>query len=275
MITSNRKIKQLSKDIRRIIDGQQVDLRDNREGAFSILKNDISTLATLKKEEIDVLEADKEALKKTLEDISHQLKTPLTSMIIMVDLIESAPPEKQAEFIDNIRTSLTQTQWLVAALLKMAKLETRVVEFTQDKVLSSEIIRIALKPLQILLDIKNLSISADDEDITFFCDRRWTAEALTNIIKNASEYSPAGSKITIHAGSNPICSWISVTDSGNGIAVSDIPMLFKRFQGSRNEKGYGIGLALSLAIMQGQNGDIEVDGGSSGRGATFILKFYK
>jgi signal transduction histidine kinase len=164
MITSDRKIKELSKDIRRIIDGQQIDLRDNCEGALSILKNDIHTLATLKKEQVDVLEADKTALKETLEDISHQLKTPLTSMLIMVDLIESAPPEKQSEFIDNIRTSLTQTQWLVSSLLKMAKLETRTVEFTRDKVLSSEIISIALKPLQILLDIKNLSISADDEE---------------------------------------------------------------------------------------------------------------
>ena len=113
MMTSNRKLKELSENIRRIINGQPVDLRDNREGVFSILKNDIHTLATLKNEQVDALQADKIALKETLADISHQLKTPLTSMLIMVDLLETAPPEKQAEFIDNIRTSLTHTEWLV------------------------------------------------------------------------------------------------------------------------------------------------------------------
>lgn len=272
---SNRKIKELSENIRRIMDGEPIDLRDNCEGAFSILKNDIHTLAALKGEQVDVLQADKIALKDTLADISHQLKTPLTSMLIMVDLLESAPPEKQTEFINNIRASLTHTEWLVSSLLKMAKLDTKTVIFSRINISSSEIIHLALEPLQILIDIKRLNVSITSEDVIICCDKRWTAEALTNIIKNASEYSPEGSIITISAKSNPICSWISVTDSGSGIKAADIPKLFKRFQGSRSEKGYGIGLALSLSIMQGQNGDIEVEGGSENSGATFILKFFK
>jgi signal transduction histidine kinase len=275
MMTSNRKLKELSENIRRIIDGQPVDLRDNREGVFSILKNDIHTLATLKNEQVDALQADKIALKETLADISHQLKTPLTSMLIMVDLLETAPPEKQAKFIDNIRTSLTHTDWLVSALLKMAKLDAGAVEFTHTQVSSSEIVRLALEPLQILLDVRNQSVSVDSTDITISCDCRWTAEALTNILKNASEYSPVGGVITVNVGSNPICSWVSISDSGSGIANSDIPKLFKRYKGSRNKKGYGVGLPLSLAIMHGQNGDIEVNGGSDGSGASFTLKFYK
>jgi signal transduction histidine kinase len=275
MMTSNRKLKELSENVRRIIDGQTVDLRDNREGVFSILKNDIHTLATLKNEQVDALQADKIALKETLADISHQLKTPLTSMLIMVDLLETVPSEKQAEFIDNIRTSLMHTEWLVSTLLKMAKLDAGAVEFTRAEVSSSEIVHLALEPLQILLDIRNQSVSVDSTDITITCDRRWTAEALTNILKNASEYSPVGGVITVSVGSNPICLWISVSDSGSGIASSDIPKLFKRYKGSRSEKGYGVGLSLSLAIMHGQNGDIEVNGGSDGSGATFTLKFYK
>ena len=275
MMTSNRKLKELSENIRRIIDGQPVDLRDNREGVFSILKNDIHTLAMLKNEQVDVLQAEKIALKETLADISHQLKTPLTSMLIMVDLLETAPPEKQAEFIDNIQTSLTHTEWLVSTLLKMAKLDAGAVEFTHTEVSSSEIVRLALEPLQIQLDVRNQSVSVDSTDITISCDRRWTAEALTNILKNASEYSPVGGVITVSVGSNPICSWVSISDSGCGIANSDIPKLFKRYKGSRNKKGYGVGLPLSLAIMQGQNGDIEVNGGSDGSGASFTLKFYK
>ena len=103
----------------------------------------------------------------------------------------------------------------------------------------------------------------------------WTGEALTNIIKNASEVSPEGSIIHIEAGTNPICKWISVTDSGAGIEKSKIFNLFKRFEGSGHDKGHGVGLPLALAIMRGQNGDIEADGGGNGKGATFTLKFYK
>lgn len=274
-MTSNRKLYELSADIRRIIDGQTVDIRDNSEGVLSLLKNDIQTLATRKDEQVEALQSDKAVLKESLANISHQLKTPLTSMHIMIDLLESAPPAKRAEFINNIRTSLTQTEWLVSALLKMAKLDTGAAEFSLAHVQSSEIISHALEPLQILLDVKNQSITAVNESTALYCDRRWTAEALTNIIKNASEYSPEGGNITIDSGSNPICSWISVEDSGSGIATADIPKLFKRFYGSRSEKGYGIGLALALAIMQGQNGDIEVDGASAGSGAIFTLKLFK
>lgn len=280
MITSNRKLIKLSDDIRRIIDGQSIDLCDNREGVFSMLKNDIHILATLKSEQVDALQSDKDALKDMLANISHQIKTPLTSMLLMIDLLENTleadvpSPDKQAEFIGNIRNSLTHTEWLVSALLKMAKLDAGAVEFIWSETSSSEIAHLALDPLQILLDDKNQRMSVVGDSVTLRCDRRWTAEALTNILKNASEHSPEGGVITVAAGNNPICSWISVTDGGKGIATTDIPKLFKRFTDSRSEKGYGIGLALSLAIMRGQNGDIEVDGGSGG-GATFTLKFFK
>ena len=98
---------------------------------------------------------------------------------------------------------------------------------------------------------------------------------MTNIIKNASEYSPDNGKIFIESGMNPICAWVSVTDSGVGIPNVKIAGLFKRFEGTRSDKGYGIGLPLALAIMRGQNGDIEIDGGTNGKGATFTLKFFK
>ena len=130
----------------------------------------------------------------------------------------------------------------------------------------------ALEPLQILLEVKNQRVVLA-YDIELICDRRWTGEALTNLIKNASEASPIGGTIRIESGGNPICNWISVTDSGSGIDKSKIFGLFKRFQSSGDDNGYGIGLPLALAIMRGQNGDIEVS--SNGQGATFTLKFYK
>jgi signal transduction histidine kinase len=280
VLIRKNEIKNLSDSIRRIIDGQTVDLRDNREGVFSILRNDIHTLANLKNEQVNALQRERDKLKESLTDISHQLKTPLTSMLIMADLLESAllsdapPPDKQTEFITNIKTGLTRMEWLVSALLKMAKLDAGAVEFRRESVSSNALASLALEPLQILLDIKNqrVEISGVTELV---CDKRWTAEALTNVLKNASECSPEGGIIRIESGINPICKWISITDSGEGITKDKVAALFKRFEGSRSDKGYGIGLPLALAIMRGQNGDIEISGGGNGSGAIFTLKFFK
>jgi signal transduction histidine kinase len=281
----NQVLENLSAAIRRIVDGESVDLLDNREGKLSILRNDIQTLVRLKQEQADALQKDKDRLKDSLSDISHQLKTPLTSMLMMADLMETAPPEKRAEFVRNLQSGLTRTQWLVDALLKMAKLDADAVEFHIRKTAAAEIIRRALEPLQILLEIKGQEIRTAGE-ATIACDVRWTAEALGNVIKNASEHSPAGSHILIACGENPICAWISVTDSGEGLKPTQIMSLFRRFQGSGTASGYGIGLPLAQTILRGQNGDLEVDGSGlpphvaaltndAYSGATFTLKLYK
>jgi len=261
VLISKKEITKLSENIRKIIDGQNIDICDNREGVWRILKNDIHTLASLKNEQVNALQRERDKLADTLADISHQLKTPLTSMMIMADLLESAPPDKRAEFISNIKTSLSRMEWLVSAFLKMAKLNAGAVEFRKERIQSAELVNIALEPLRILLEMRNQKIEAYCETV-FFCDKRWTAEALTNVLKNASEYSPEGGVIRAESGANPICEWISVTDSGSGVTN---PHIFKRFEGAN----YGIGLPLSLAIMRGQNGDIEYSG------STFTLKFYK
>jgi len=266
-------IKKLSTNIKRLIAGHDIDLRDNREGALRILKNDIQTLATYKKEQVQVLQQERDILKNTLADISHQLKTPLTSMMIMSELLEEAPPEKQTEFISNIQSSLHRTEWLVSALLKMAKLDAKTVEFNQEEISSALLVETAIVPLKIQLELRDQEIQVVGEQ-SFQCDKRWTSEALGNIIKNASEHSPVGSIIRLEVGKNPICTWISVTDEGKGLERTQIAKLFQRFEGSDSKKGYGIGLPLALTIMKNQLGDIAVDGGGKGVGATFTLKFY-
>jgi signal transduction histidine kinase len=279
-------LEELSANIRRIVDGESADLLDNREGKLSILRNDIQTLVRLKQEQADALLRDKNKLKDALSDISHQLKTPLTSMMVMADLLETAPPEKQPELVRNIQTGLTRTQWLVDSLLKMAKLDADAVEFSVRKASAGDIINRALEPLRILLEIKEQAIVTAGE-AELICDARWTAEALGNVIKNASEHSPAGKPILIACGENPICTWISVTDSGGGLKPVQIARLFRRFQGGGAASGYGIGLPLARTILRGQNGDLEVDGGgglpphvaalTDGQysGATFTLKLYR
>ena len=274
MLVSKKEVIRLSEDIRRIIDGQDIDLRDNKEGVWSILKNDVHILANQRKEQMRFLEQEHELMQETLANISHQLKTPLTSMMIMADLLEDAPADKQKEFLNNIKKELNHTQWLVTALLKMAKLDAGAVTFSVEDNSGKELVLQAIQSLQILLEVKSQQVEVSGE-VTLLCDKKWTGEALTNIIKNASEHSPDGSTIKIEMGSNPICGWIKVTDYGEGVSKAKIRQLFKRFEGTRSDKGYGIGLPLSLAIMKGQDGDIEVESEREGRGATFILKFYK
>jgi signal transduction histidine kinase len=282
-----QEIEALSRAIRRIVDGQSVDLLDNREGSLSILRNDIQTLVRIKQEQADALFHDKDKLKDSLSDISHQLKTPLTSMLVMADLLETAPPEKQAELIRNIQTGLVRTQWLTDALLKMAKLDADAVEFHPRQATAAEIIARALEPLRILLEIKEQDVRTAGE-ATLTCDVRWTAEALLNVIKNASEHSPAGKPIFIGCGENPLSAWISVTDSGEGFTTEQMMRLFRRLQGGGESTGYGIGLPLAQSIMRRQHGDVSADSGSFGLpphvaaltgepypGATFTLKLFR
>lgn len=274
MLIKKREIEELSFNIRKAIDGKAVDFRDNREGPLSILKNDINTLVNIREEQINSLQSERDLLAEYLEDISHQLKTPITSMMIMADLLDTASPDKQVEFADNIKISLTRMEWLVTTLLKMAKLDSGVVDFSMAEISADELIKAALQPLEILLDVKNQIVELQN-DIHLVCDKRWTAEALTNLIKNALEHSPENSTIYIDSGVNPIYTWVSVTDSGKGIPKEMYPKLFKRFEYSKSDNGYGIGLPLALSIVRGQNGDIEIDGGGKGRGAAFTIKFFK
>ncbi|MDE5907339.1 MAG: HAMP domain-containing histidine kinase [Lachnospiraceae bacterium] len=267
-------VEQLSEFVKGYISGEKLDIRVNREGVFNILKNDIYSLVDKKNEQIKAIESERDILSDYMADISHQLKTPITSMMIMADLLEDAEPEKQAEFIHNIQFSLNKMEWLVEALLKMAKLDAHAIDFIKKDIHTSELLEAVKPSVAILLDINNQATELKN-DCAIHCDKRWTVEALTNIIKNAIEYSPKDSVIVVDSGENPMYSWISVKDSGMGMDRTKYAALFKRFENSTSENGFGIGMPLALSIMKGQGGDIDVDFGGNGEGTTFILKFFK
>ena len=269
-----KEVEQLSDFVKGYISGEELDIRDNREGAFSVLKNDIYSLVNKKNEQIKAIESERDILSDYMAAISHQLKTPITSMMIMADLLEDAEPEKQAEFIHNIRFSLNKMEWLVGALLKMAKLDAHVIDFVKKDVKASELVEAVKPSVAILLDVNNQTLELKN-DCVINCDKRWTVEALTNIVKNAIEYSPKDRVIKIDSGTNPMYDWISVKDSGNGMAKDQYAALFKRFENSTNENGFGIGMPLALSIVKGQGGTIDVDLGGEGQGTTFVVKFFK
>ncbi len=274
MWISKSEIAQLSEQIRKAIDGKEIDTRDNREGALSILKNDIYTLMHIEKEQRYVIGQEKEKQAEFLADISHQLKTPITSLMLMANLLEDAPSGKQEQFLFQIKKELAHMEWMVSTLLKIAKLDSGAVQFHPVENESEDLIQGALKPLEILMDIKDQNVEIRNQ-IMLTCDKRWTIEALSNLLKNASECSKEHSTILVECGENPIYQWISITDAGEGIPKEQIPHLFRRFENSQNENGYGIGLPLALAIISKQDGDIEVIPGGGGQGATFKIKFFR
>lgn len=271
---SKKELLALSEGIRASLDGQPFDPRDNKEGAFSILKNDLYSLARSRQEQRNVLEEDKERMAKYLSDISHQLKTPVSSILLMTELMTDAPGETQREFLLNIKKEVRHMEWLVATLLKMARLDSSAASFKTEEITVGSLLEEALESLEIILDIRNQSLRLVG-DMTLSCDKKWTTEAMINLLKNASECSKENSEILVNCGENPLYSWISVTDTGEGLKKEQIPRLFCRFEGSQKENGFGIGLPLALSIMRAQNGDIEVSPGGNGSGATFIMKFYK
>lgn len=269
-----KEVKKLTEEVKALIQGEDIDIRQNKEGVMRILRNDIHTLATMKKEQLAITLQERDVLKNTIADISHQLKTPLTSMMIMADLLEDAPPETQLDFISNIKTTLERTEWLVSSLLKMAKLEAKTIEFKRETVSFKTLVEEAMDGLNIQFELKNQQLRLIGDGV-FTCDKRWTVEALTNLLKNASEHSPKNATITVESGANPLSRWINIIDEGPGIKREDVGKLFKRFEISTTPSGFGIGIPLALSIMKSQFGDIGVDIGGKGRGATFTMKFYK
>lgn len=274
MWVNKREVEQLSDYVKGFSSEDETDIRDNKEGAFSILKNDIYSLVSMKNEQLKNAKKQRDVLAEYMADISHQLKTPITSMMIMADLLEEASDDKREEFVHNIKLSLSKMEWLVETLLKMAKIDAKAVAFSKESMKVSELLAGVRPGIDILLDINNQTIEMVN-DSTISCDRRWTMEAFSNIVKNALEHSPNGGVIRIDSGSNPMYEWIAIKDSGAGMNRRDLGVLFHRFEYSTNENGYGIGMPLALSIMKGQNGDIDIDYGGNGQGATFIMKFFK
>lgn len=274
MWVSKTELEQLSAELRRAINGESVEFRSNQEGALSLLRNDLHAFVAQLGAERDGANAAKVEFAEYMENISHQLKTPVTSMMLMTDLLEAAPPERQEEFLTNIRMSLARVDWLVGTLLKLAKLDAGAVQFEPQALSAKTLLDAALGPLAILLDVREQQVVLV-QDGMLHCDRRWTVEALTNLIKNACEASPTGSTIVVDCGENPLYEWVSVEDAGPGLSRAEMAALFVRFASSSSKEGVGIGLPLALAIARGQDGDIDVDAGGNGKGATFTLKFYK
>ena len=273
-------IENLSNYLRQISNGNYtLDVRDNQEGELSILKNDIYKVTLMLSEHGALLQHDKVQLTNAISDISHQLKTPLTSMTVMADLLSEPelPPEKRTEFTRNIRIQLERIGWLVSSLLKFSKIDAGTVQFKKDPISVRTLFQKSLKPVLIPMDIKEQTVSIKGDDaVSFLGDLNWTAEALINILKNCVEHTPEGGEISISFAENALYTEIIIADNGKGIPKEELPYVFQRFYIGKNasEDSVGIGLALSHSIITSQNGDINIKS-EKGMGTQFHIKFYK
>ncbi len=269
----------LSAYLRRIDSGDySLDVRDNGEGSFSLLKNDLYKVTVRLREQAELLQKDKTALSNLIADISHQIKTPLASIGVLADvLVEDPPEEERRAFVERLRAQFGRIQWLVAALLKLARLDAGTAAFSSNPVALGELVQQALEPLQIPLEIKKQRLEVHgDGEASFIGDLNWSAEALTNVVKNCIEHTPEGGRIEISYSGNALYAEIIVSDDGEGIAARDVPNIFNRFYRSENaaENNVGIGLALAKAILTAQGGDISVRS-QPGIGTSFDIRVFR
>ena len=230
----NKKIKQITDYIEQINQkNYKLDIEENSEGELSILKNEIYKTTVMLNEIADNEMKDKENLKESLSDISHQLKTPLTSIIIILDNILDNPDMEQTvreDFIKDIKREITNIQFLVANLLKLSKLDANSVQFINKEVKVEEIIQNVVKNVSSICDLKNIKINiTGDPKAKIVCDERWQIEAITNIVKNAAEHSKTDSEIDISYEQNKAYTKVAIKDYGAGISNSDIKYIFQRF----------------------------------------------
>ena len=250
---------------------------DQEEGELSILKTNIyKTTSTLYYQK-ELLSKDKVALSNAIADISHQLKTPLTSMFIMNELLaEEENNEKRSELLQIQSKQLDRMNWLIQTLLKLSKIDAGTITMNPTKISVLDVISQVMGPFEIQMDIKNIEYNQTVPDMSIKCDKNWTIEAIQNIVKNCIEHMECGGKLSINVSDTNIYSEIAIEDTGCGIAEADLPHIFERFYKGRNsgKDSVGIGLALAKTIITNQHGDILVES-TEGVGSRFLVRFYK
>lgn len=270
-----KKIKEIDYDVDKILQGNyEINILDYNEGSLSSLKNNIYKMTVKLRESNELILKEKNNLEELLEDISHQIKTPLTSMYMINDILQKETNSKvRQEFLDKNEKQINRIEWLVTSLLKMSRLDNGSVKLKKEMTNVDTMLTKAITPILPLIESKNIKVKHEKQNLKIKIDPDWTSEALLNIIKNACEHTK--DSVTITTSSNPLYTAIEVKDNGEGIDKKDLSHLFERFyRGNHNKESIGIGLSMSKKIIELQNGTIEVKS-HVGKGSTFIVKFFK
>lgn len=279
--SESKKINEITKYIEEINRGNyKLNIEENTEDELSILKNELYKITIMLKEVAENSQKDKTTLKDSLSDISHQIKTPITSILIMLDNIlsdENMPEDIKKYFIKDIKREIINIKFLVESILKLSKIDSNSIKFIKKEVFIKDIINEAVKNVSMLSELKNIEIIVSgDDSIKTICDLKWQVEAITNILKNCIEHSYENRKIYINYNQNNMYTELKIEDNGTGIDAKDLPHIFERFYKGKNSSSdsVGIGLALSKSIIESNNGYIQVDS-KLNKGTTFIIKYLK
>ncbi len=257
-----------------------IDVEDYTEDELSALKQEIYKTSLMLRSEADNSLKDKLNLKDSLSDISHQLKTPLTSITIMIDNIldnEEMDIKTRRKFLINIKREIININFLVQNLLKISKFDANVIKFNKEEVFIKDIVNEAIKKVSALSELKGISIKVSgDKNATIICDFMWEVEAISNIIKNSIEHINSDGFVEINYTKNKVYSRILIRDNGIGIDSDDLPYIFDRFYKGKNTNrdSVGIGLALSKSIIEKDNGSVSVKS-TPNIGTIFTIKFFE
>lgn len=277
MIYKEKQIKQISQQVNAILFQQKdIYIPYYKEGTLSFLESEIVKLVNRLSEQNRLLLEDKIILKQSLEDISHQMKTPLTSLNLVHERLKMAEGTEKKKLLKEQQLLLDKIEWLVITLLKIAQIDSNTVTFQKENISQKELYIKLVKPFEIQLELKDISIELEaDQTYIENIDILWTLEALSNIFKNCIEHTEQGGNIKITMNNNPLYSEIIIQDNGNGIDSEDLIHLFERFYKGKNatQQSVGIGLSLSHMIIEKQNGTIAVE--NTYPGAKFTIHFYK
>lgn len=273
-----KRIASLASDINKVLHGDNsISLENYSEGELAILHSEIYKMTVRLREQQNNLINDKKYLADSIADISHQIRTPLTSINLLVQLL-SAPnltDERRQELTHELYGMLSRIDWLITTLLKISKLDAGTVTFKEEKVSLQTLINKSCSTLLVPIELRGQELVINTNG-DFVGDLSWTCEAIGNIVKNCMEHTQEGGKIEIEACENALYTEITIKDNGTGIAKEDMPHIFERFYKGKDsdDKSFGVGLALSRMIITSQKGTVKAENRNP-HGAKFTIRFYK
>lgn len=281
-----KRIRELTQYLRAVNSGEGVVLC-RTEDNFSHLEDEMYKTVMELRSTKEAAVKNHEILAERIADIAHQLKTPLTSMSLMTELLEEYQTVETKEYYNRLSSQIERLKSLVAGLLALAKLDSHGIVFCKEKLRLSELMESVSEPLMEMMREHRITLAIEalgyekgtkevaDEEYFIFADRQWTEEALLNILKNCVEHTPDGGRIMVSYSQNPIYTELRIVDGGRGFAAKDIPHLFERFYRGEGAAGdnVGIGLALAKAVLERENGQILAENTEEGH-ACFRVKWY-
>ncbi len=282
MLFSQRrsKVMKLCDDIDRILlRDDLISFDEYKEGELSVLSAEIHKMTIRLREQNAELKKEKQFAKEALEDISHQLRTPLTSVMMILGLMNGSglTEKERTEYHRDLYELLARMKWLIETMLSLSRIEADAVRFAKNPVHCRELIAQSVETVLVTAELKGVEIrTVIDGDPELTGDIHYTSEAIVNLLKNAIEHTPSGGAVTVTAKGGSLSTEITIADNGEGIPETELPHIFERFYRSSEytKKGFGIGLAFAKKVITAQDGSLKAVNVKP-QGAAFVIRFYR